>query len=177
MAGGRPSKLTDKQWLEIERRAASGEAIRKLAREFGISESAIREKVSAQLKEIKAVANQIVEAEVRFKALPISAQITAQTMADELRAISYHLSGAAKFGAMTAHRLSGIANDQASKIDDAEPEKSLEALQRIGILTKMANSSAEIGLNLLRANKEAVDDLNKREIAPEELNLKLEFVK
>lgn len=64
---------------------------------------------------------------------------------------------------MTSHRLSGIAHGQVEKIDDADPitEESLETLKGIAVLTKMANSSSEIGLNLLRANKEAVDGLNR----------------
>ena len=37
---GRPSKLSPKQWAEVERRTAEGEGARALAREFGISEAA-----------------------------------------------------------------------------------------------------------------------------------------
>lgn len=66
---------------------------------------------------------------------------------------------------MTAHRLSGIAHSKIDQIDDATPldESSLESLKGIAALTRMANASSEIGLNLLRANKEAIDNLNKPE--------------
>jgi hypothetical protein len=54
--------------------------------------------------------------------------------------------------------LSGIAHNKVAEIDDASPldEASLESLKGIAVLTRMANASSEIGLNLLRANKEAM---------------------
>jgi len=150
----RPSKLTEKQWIEITERVARGEKMRELAREFDVSEAAIRQRVSAHAKSIKDVANQMVAAEVAFKSLPVTSQIIAHNLADELKQISMHLASAAKYGAATAHRLNGIAHNQVERIDDAEPEKSTEALQRIAVLSKIANSSAEIGLKLLAANKD-----------------------
>jgi ABC-type transporter Mla subunit MlaD len=158
---GRPSKLTDAQWERIGKRLLSGESAASLAREYGVSKAAISTRFSKRIETVKTVANQLVEAEKAFSNLNVSEQVAARSLADELRAISSHLASAARYGAMTAHRLSGIAHGQVEKVDDAEPEKSTEALQRVAVLTKMANASAEIGINLLRANKEAVDDLNK----------------
>lgn len=77
-------------------------------------------------------------------------------MVDELKAISMHLAGAAKYGSATAHRLAGIANGQVAKIDDANPMESTEVLQGISALTKMANESSTIGLTLLAANRDAM---------------------
>jgi hypothetical protein len=153
---GRKSSLTEKQWSEIERRLIAGEKGRALAREFGVSEAVIRKRFGAQTKQIKDVANQLVAAETAFSALPISAQISARTLADELKEVSMHLAKAAKYGAATAHRLAGIAHAKVAEIDDAAPldDKSRMALGDIAVLTKMANGSAEIGLNLLKANKE-----------------------
>jgi hypothetical protein len=154
---GRKSSLTEKQWAEIGKRLLSGsESARALAREYGTSEASVRRKFPAQRKDVKAVANQIVAADAALRKLPISSQIDALTLVDELKAISTHLASAGKYGAMTAHRLSGIAHGQVDAVDDAQPEKSMEALGRIGVLTKLANSSSEIGLNLLRANKDAM---------------------
>jgi hypothetical protein len=160
---GRNSKLTDVQWEEISKRLLDGEKARALAREFEISEAAIRKRLGAQCEQIKVVANQLVVAETNFRALPISAQIKARTLADRLKSISENLADAAHYGALTAHRLAGIANGQAEKVDDAEPEKSVDALQRIAGLTKMANAASEIGINLLRANKETIEAMNKPE--------------
>jgi hypothetical protein len=99
--------------------------------------------------------------------LPLSTQVKVRTLADELKDISIHLSGAARFGAMTAHRLSSMAHTESDKIDVVDPLKSIETLKGIAVLNKMANESSEIGVNLLRANKEYIDDLNKKGSSPE----------
>ncbi len=169
---GRKSKLTDKQWEAIGKRYLDGESSRALGREFDVSESMIRKRFGAQTKKIKEVANQLVAAETAFQALPISAQISARTLADQLKSISEHLAGAANFGAATAHRLSGIAHNKVQEIDDAAPmdEESMKKLTEVAVLTKMANSSSEIGVNLLRANKDAIEDMNKREAPRQVIN-------
>lgn len=165
----RNSKLTDKQWAEIERRLTLGESTSALAREFKVGKSTISERFSERTKRVKATAGLIVQAESAFQILSVSEQISARSLADDLKAISMHLAGAGKHGAMTAHRLLGIANFKAQEIDDATPlcEESIESLKGIAVLTKVANSSAEIALNLLRANKETVDSINRDGDAPE----------
>jgi hypothetical protein len=45
---GRKSSLTDKQWAEIGERLVKGEAGRVLAREYGISEAAIRKRAKQE---------------------------------------------------------------------------------------------------------------------------------
>jgi len=160
---GRPSKLTDTQWEEIRKRLLAGEKAADLSREYGVSKTRISERVSKRIENIKTVANQIVATEVSLRSLPVSEQNDAISLADDLKSISRHLAGAGRFGAATAHRLSGIANMKVSEIDDAAPltQGSLDALKGISVLTKLANESSEIGINLLRANKEAVDKLNE----------------
>lgn len=150
----RKSVLSEKQWAQIQSRLLAGEGIRPLAREFGVSDTAIRKRFSSQNKQVKDVAQQVVAADAAFKALPVSLQITAQSLIDDLKAVSMHLAGAAKFGAATAHRLSGIAHGQVDKIDDANPMESQDVLQGISALMKIANDSSTIGMNLLNANKD-----------------------
>lgn len=159
----KPAKLTEFQWNQIAERMAAGESINKLAREFNVERSTISRRLSAQTEEVKKVAVKIVESKMALKTLPVSAQITANNLADKLISISEHLAGAANYGAATAHRLAGIANSKVQLVDDARPldEKSLLELKGIAVLTKLANESSEIGINLLRANKEKVDELNK----------------
>lgn len=161
---GRKSKLTDRQWEQIGKRLLAGESGRALAKEFGVSEATIRARFSTQVAEIKSVANQIVATDAALKALPISSQIAAHNLADELIAISTHLAGAGKYGAATAHRLSGIAHAKVQEIDDAAPmtEQSYESLKGIAALTRMANESSQIGMNLLQANKDAIKEMNQR---------------
>lgn len=163
----RKSPLTPKQWKEIEERLVNGEAGCALAKEFGVTYNAIKKRFGAGVHQVKKVAAQIVATESALKSLPVSAQISAVNLANRLRSISEHLSGAAEFGAMTAHRLSGLANSEVQKVDEVDPLQSLEALKGVSALTRLANDSAEIGLNLLKANKEAIDDLNKQADKPE----------
>lgn len=166
---GRKSKLSDAKWSELEKRYLNGETARGLGREYGVSDATIRERFSTQHKKIKDVANQIVATEKALEALPISSQISAHNLAANLRSISDHLASAATYGAMTAHRLSGIAHFKVSEIDDASPigEDSMETLKGIAVLTRMANEASTIGVNLIRANKEAIDDLNRQDMNPE----------
>lgn len=163
---GRPSKLRDSQWDQIGKRLLQGEKAAELAREFGISKASISTRFSERLGTVREVAHQIVETDKRVAALPIADQIAARSLADELRAISSHLAGAAKYGAATAHRLAGIANAKSAEIDDAEPlnEASRNAIKDIAVLTHTANQASEIALNLLKANKDSIDDLNRREL-------------
>lgn len=157
---GRKSKLTPEQWAEIERRLIEGESRRAIGREFGISEAAIREKLAGPVDEIKDVAKALAEAETRLAALPPLAQVSAQTLAAKLRSISHNLASAAEHGAATAHRLNALANSEVGKVDDAKPLESMESLKGVAVLTKLANDSASIALNLLAANKETVKQLN-----------------
>lgn len=164
---GRRSKLSGDQWAQVEQRLMEGESRRALAREFGISEASIRARFpTAQAEQVKAVANQIVAAERALQALPIPAQITAHNLAAKLRAISDNLASAASYGAATAHRLNALANSEVAKVDDAAPLANVEALKGVSALTKLANDSASIALNLLAANKDAVKRVNDEDPKP-----------
>lgn len=159
---GRKSKLSETQWAEVARRLAEGEAGRALAREYGISDTTLRghfDKLS-ELPTVQKVARMIVETESALQTLPESAQISARNLAAKLRSISESLASAAELGAKTAHRLNSLANSEVAKVDDADPLKSMEALKGVSVLTRLANDSASISLNLLAANKETVQRLN-----------------
>ncbi|NML34933.1 helix-turn-helix domain-containing protein [Paraburkholderia antibiotica] len=161
---GRKSKLTEEQWARIKERLLEGESGRALAEEFGVSETAIRKKVSSQVSEIKSVANQIATAQTALSKLPISSQISAQSLAQRLMSISSHLASAADYGAATAHRLAGIAHMKVAEIDDSAPltEESVQTLKGVAVLSRMANEASEIGVNLLKANKDkALDEPEK----------------
>lgn len=161
---GRPSKLTDQQWEEIHRRLLKGEKAADLAREFGVSKTRISERFSGRFETVQSVAKQILSAETALKALPVTEQLATISLLDELRAVSQHLAGAARYGAATAHRLAGIANAKVCEIDDAAPlnGESIDTLKGIAVLTKMANEASQIGANLLAANKETVKEMNQQ---------------
>ena len=89
----------------------------------------------------------------------------AVSLADKLRSISSHLASAAEYGAATAHRLNALANSEVAKVDDADvlsPE-SMEAMKGVAALTRLANDSSSIALNLLAANKDTVQRMNAPE--------------
>lgn len=153
---GRPSNLSPAQWEELKSRLLAGEKAADLAREYGVSKSAISTRISKRVETVKSVASKLFEADQAFKDLPVSEQIMTMNLVDELKAISTHLAGAGRLAAASAHRLAGIAHEQVQKIDDAEPEKTLAAIQRFGALTKMANEASHIPMNLLAANKDVM---------------------
>ena len=157
---GRPSKLSPAQWREIERRAAEGESILALAKEFGVARSTVSERVSVISDTVRKTAQQVAAAQTALAALPVAQQYTALTLADKLRNISASLADAAALGAATAHRLQALANSEVGKVDDAAPLASVESLRGVSVLTKLANDSASIALNLLSANKDSVNKAN-----------------
>lgn len=167
---GRPSKLTDHQWDDIQRRLLSGETARALGREFGLSEGAIRQRfggtarVTTQSAQVRSVAEKLAEAQTALESLPISQRPVATDLAGKLRSISGSLASAAELGAKTAHRLQSLANSEVAKVDDADPLQSVEALKGVSALTRLANDSASIALNLLAANKETIQKINNPEI-------------
>jgi hypothetical protein len=161
---GRPSKLTDNQWEQIQKRMLGGESASELAREYGVTEGAIRKKVSTKIVQIKTIAKQMVEVESIYEALPINTKIAVRTLADELKEISMHLASAARYGAATAHRLAGIANE---KTDDLDPADIIDMnrLREIAALTRTANEASNIGINLIKANQEAIKQSAEKEMS------------
>lgn len=181
---GRKSSLTPEQWIAIERRVLiDGESVNSLAKEFGVNEGTIRKKIVPNKSEGKKAANPLVDlaqAKVRAEAaaksiseriseLPLAKQQIVSDLARKLTSISDHLGSAAEHSAASAHRLSILANQQLQRVDEVNPMVSVNELQAVAALQKMANQSSEIGLNLLRANKEAVDDIGRRGAEAEDI--------
>lgn len=171
---GRPSKLTDQQWEKIGSRLLNGEKPASLAREYGVSKTALSLRFSKRTETVKEVANQIVATDVALSKLNVSEQIAALSLAHDLKSISQHMASTAKYGAMTAHRLAGIANAQVALVDDADPlsDKSLGILKGVAVLTKTSNEAAETPLNLLRANKEMIDNINREPPEPDQVGMR-----
>ena len=158
---GRKPALTDQQCEEIGKKLLGGQTGASLAREYGVSKGLISQRFSKRIETVKSVAKQIVATDTAISLLNPNERLEAFSLAEDLRAISGHLAGAARYGAATAHRLAGIAHGKSVEIDDSKPlgTESLESLKGIAALTRMANDSASIGLNLLNANK----DMTKQE--------------
>jgi hypothetical protein len=160
----RPSKLTPEQWADIDRRLIAGEVPSDLAREFKVHPAQIsRRTVSQNVQSVRAVAQRIAESQDALAALPRTAQYQALNLAEKLRSISGNLASAAELGAKTAHRLQALANGEVQKVDDEDPMSSLDNLRGVGVMTKLANDSASIALNLLAANKDVVQRIPDEE--------------
>ena len=171
----RPSKLTDKQWQEITDRVLNGESKRSLAKEYGIAESSIREKVSAQCEEIKNVAHQLVAAECAVKKLNLPAQVSAHNLASKLMSMSYNMADTGNKGAAIASRLSTIAEKHMGFVETAAYDNNLESMMEgvktVNAIMRTANESSALAVDLLKANKEAVDSMNKpQDERPKTLN-------
>lgn len=162
----RPSKLSPQQWQDIERRLSAGEGASELAREYGVNPSQISRRVTQVSQKVRNVAQNLAKAQTELAELPVAQQYAAVSLAEKLRAISTSLANAAELGAKTAHRLHALANAEVGKVDDADPlnSKSIEALKGVGVLTKLANDSSQIAVNLLNANRETVKEANKPQV-------------
>lgn len=187
---GRKSSLTDDQWIEVERRhLVDGISINALAQEFGVNESSIRRKLKPNKaeapnakKDLRVIAEKMVQADATnkhiaelFGALPQGQQRIVSELARKLSNVSEHAASAAEFSAASMHRLSMLANQQLELVDDVDPLKSIKRLQVAALLQGHANAASSIPMNLLRANKEAIDDMNKGNV-PETMNWQIEFV-
>jgi transposase-like protein len=179
------AKITREQWLQIERRhLVDGESINSLAQEFGVNESSIRRKIKPKntelpegVKSLTDLAKEKVSIELLAKQnaeqiaeLPYERRTIVEDLAKKLSKVSNHLLSAAEYGAMTAHRLSGMANMQLDKIDETElhdPESaSFQIVKTVAGLTEVANKAAQTGINLLNANKEQIAKANEESIKP-----------
>lgn len=153
MRTGRPPALSPAQQEQVRRRLAAGETVMALAAEFKVGRATIQ-RLSEFSGTVRKVAEQMAAAQTALEALPVPQQHVALSLAERLRNVSDNLAAAAMHGAATAHRLNALANSEVAKIDDAEPLGSLEALRGVGVLSKLANESASVALNLLAANRD-----------------------
>jgi transposase-like protein len=189
---GRRSSLTPEQWIEVERRhLVDGDSFNKLAADFGVNESSIRRRLKGGKdapdgkNKLAALAEEKVRADAASKRiseqiaqLPFAGQAIVSDLARKLANISHHLGSAAEYSAASAHRLSMLANQQMERVDDVDPMKTAVFLQSHAALQKLANSAMEGPMNLLRANKEVIEKMNKGEDdETANMNFSIEFVK
>lgn len=173
---GRKSALTDEQWLDVERRhVVDGESINSIATDLGINESSIRRKLKPNKAEspnsdnpLKTLAKEKIRVDSESRqiaeqiaALPFAKQQMVSDLARKLTNISDHMASAAEISAASAHRLAILANQQLEKVDEVNPEKTAGAVQAAALFQKMSNSAGETPVNMMRANKEAVELLSR----------------
>ena len=166
---GRPSVLNPRTKSEILRRLAMGEKRSALRKEFKLTETTFRRNFSADVSKVRDVGTALATAEMALASLPISAQVSARTLADQLKGISSNVASAALAGSKTATRLATLANERAEAMG-----VDLMDLPAIAALGTTANEAAGLAMGLLNANKgnaPTPDELFTPDVAAKMLSL------
>ena len=158
--------LNNVQLMEIERRHLAGESLASLAKEYGVSGGVLTKKgIAERCRQVRQLATELAEVEQKVEAMSPGIQLHTRHLANELKAVSVHLASAAKYGSMTANRLTQLANEKSGEIDPVgDVDSNFAALRTVAAYTDVANKSANIGLNLLAANKKQVEEMNNGNI-------------
>lgn len=154
---GKQKRLTQAEWATLEKRLMAGESARSLAREYGNTEAAIRHRFG-QVKKIKVedAAMKLVEARQAIESIPPTLRPQVNALADTLQQISEMAARSAELAARTAYRMSHIANVQASKLDEENPD--VETARMVAGFTDTANKAAYQPLELMKANKSVMEN-------------------
>lgn len=147
----RKSPLSAKQWKEIEQRFYAGERASALAREFGITEAAIRKRFGAKKKDAKKLAIQIVAVETEFNDAEIGTKILARTYADKILAMQDLSSDVGINGLTVAKRLGDVLTKRVAEKTDEElmDEGAIRQLMATGMAI---NAHSKIGMDMMVAN-------------------------
>jgi len=160
-----PPKIAPSQWAEIERRATAGESVSSLAREFGVSEAALRKRGvnQAKVRKVREVAQKLADAQAEVLALPPDQQVLALSLAEELRAVSANLARAARYGSATAQRLAQAAHDEIQRAEASDAGLDEVTLRTVAMITRTANEAGQLGVQLLKGNEEMMREAAERE--------------
>ena len=160
---GRKSSLTPKQWQEVVKLLLPphNKSARSLAKQFGTSEASIRRMFPSRRKDVKEVANQIIKAEDDFRNLPITSQIDALQLVDDIKRMRENIQSAGNDTALVSKMFAKAARDATSKImfkamdDDGEtvnPERLADCTEEIAAVMKstlVSNEASKISLKLM----------------------------
>lgn len=172
-AKAKKKAISPSKWADVMRRyIVDGESASVLARELGVSETAVRKRAGSKRFEVKDIANQIVSAEQQYERLDKGSKSLVDDMAAQLRAVNSGLMRAAVNGANSSARLSAYGVKQLDDIDKlaaANPNFKImdaqEELQAFGVVTKLGNDAAQLSVQLINANKESLKAQEDKEVA------------
>jgi len=170
---GRKSKLTDEQWLEIARRRLSGEKVRPLAKEFGVSIAQVSEQCKFRSETIDVVSNQVIEAQIALKTLSIPERNAVNQHVATLLALSEELGCAAIAGAKTSRRIHEAVNRRAEKLNDFEL-LSEDELKTVAQASTASNLSSKLAADVLNIATRPGASIQQAD--PEELITMIELV-
>jgi hypothetical protein len=158
---GRKSKLTDQQWLDIERRLNNGEKQSDLAKEFGVDRSLINKRFSQQVEKIETLAKQVLTTECEIKQLNLFQQSLLVEKVNHLRMRDSFLEQGAHHSAFVFNKLSLAARHKAEKLNlDAEviDEDEISSLMKLGMT---ANTFAKSPIEMKKSERETKDSTEK----------------
>ena len=165
---GRPPKLDDRQKAEIGRRLAMGEKASDLRKEYRLSETTFRRNFSADYARIHDVGMALAQAESALSELPISAQVSARSLADRLKGLTDSLVTTATIQGKTA---AIMARHGLTAAQGIQPGSGVEELRTVAACTELANKAGAMGLGLLTAGKNFKPDDGNAPGAPIALNI------
>ena len=153
----------------MARLVASGRSVNSIAKSYGVDEATVRRGIA----KIKTLADRVVKHAKAEKELNIDLdrvspiqQNLVLGLAKALMGVSTELGAASLYAARSSHLFHKAGHGLARKVDQRDPfatEESRDAFAQSAHLIKAGNMAAETPLNLLRANAEAVKEINKSE--------------
>jgi hypothetical protein len=160
------ARITPAQWVEIDQKLQAGNTASSLAREYGVTEGAIRKHFGPIKKDrVERTAAKIFESRIAKSELPPVLQIKAESLADKLEILSKVMAQSAELSSKTALRMAALANAQAQLVDDQDPDADI--VRAVHALTDTSNKAAYQGLELLKANKDRVGSGDDKNPVPE----------
>lgn len=157
---GRPSKLTPAQWAEVERRLLAGEPLRKVAADYGVTESTVRGKLgairalSAQSAQVQETAQKVAEANRALEALPASQRPVALDLAALMTRTLASVAEATAMQADTGRRVAAIANQAAQELEPGD----VDGLKLVAAASRTANEAMAPAIQLLTAREKLQTD-------------------
>lgn len=159
---GRPSKLTDHQRAEAQRRLTGGESYLDVSKAMKIPKTTLVRNFSDQIPKLKNLAGALASIESEIAALPVMDQRTVRTITDQMKAIQEGTLAAATNHAQNAHRLSEMATKKLAMVDETavmlNQESGVEDLRQVARLTALSNEAMKTPMGLMTANKDKGKD-------------------
>lgn len=152
---GRPSKLDDRTKAEVLRRLALGEKPSVLRKAYNLSETTFRRNFSAGVSKVQEVGAALATAELALAELPVSAQVSARSLADQLKGLSEGLVKTAALNGKTAAILAERGHKAAQELPDGA---GVEDLRVVAAYTETSNKASSLGVSLMQANKDSGKD-------------------
>ncbi len=148
---GRPSKLSEREKSEILRRLALGAKPSDLRKEYRLSETTFRRNFSADSSKVREIGTALAHAELALAELPISAQVSARSLADQLKDLGQSLVTTATLNGRTAEIMAGRAAKAAGDLGD---NPTLEDLRVPGAYIEISNKASSLGSSIIASQKE-----------------------